>query len=80
MDSAGTVVGVVVAKLDAIAVAQAIGDIPQNVNFTIKGAVARRFLSIHGIEYQESTPRRDKTLVAIAAEAQQHKVLVECWK
>lgn len=80
LDSAGTVVGVVVAKLDAIAVAQAIGDIPQNVNFAIKSAVARSFLSIHGIAYQESTPRRDKTRVAIAAEAQQHTVLVECWK
>jgi TPR repeat protein/S1-C subfamily serine protease len=80
LDSAGTVLGVVVAKLDAIAVAQATGDIPQNVNFAIKSAVARSFLSIHGIEYQEASPRRVKTRVAIAAEAQQHTVLIECWK
>ncbi|MBT5861197.1 MAG: trypsin-like serine protease [Alphaproteobacteria bacterium] len=37
LDGAGNVVGVVVAKLDAILVAEAIGDIPQNVNFAIQG-------------------------------------------
>ena len=35
LDLAGNVVGVVVAKLDAIKVANLIGDIPQNVNFAV---------------------------------------------
>ena len=79
-DSAGLVVGVVVAKLNAIAVAQATGDIPQNVNFAIKSAVARSFLSIHDIEYLEAAAASDKKRAAIAEEAQNHTVMIECWK
>lgn len=46
----GTVVGVVVSKLNAQAVAEAVGDIPQNVNFAIRGEMARLFLSQNGVE------------------------------
>ena len=35
LDGAGNVLGVVVAKLDALYVAEAIGDIPQKLNFAI---------------------------------------------
>jgi S1-C subfamily serine protease len=79
LDGAGSVVGVIVAKLDAMAVAKATGDIPQNVNFAIKSAVARSFLSIHDVEFRESTSANDKSRVAVAAEARSHTVLVECW-
>ncbi|MCC6718369.1 MAG: trypsin-like peptidase domain-containing protein [Acetobacteraceae bacterium] len=45
LDSRGHVVGVVVSKLNAMRIAQMTGgDIPQNVNFAIKGAEAVRFL------------------------------------
>jgi S1-C subfamily serine protease len=37
LDLQGRVVGIVVGKLDALQVASVIGDIPQNVNFAIKG-------------------------------------------
>jgi len=47
----GNVVGVVTAKIDAIKVAELIGDIPQNVNFAIKASVVRTFLDSHGINY-----------------------------
>lgn len=50
LDSRGAVVGVVVAKLDAFKVAQAIGDIPQNVNFAVKGPLASALLASKGIE------------------------------
>ena len=45
LDAQGHVIGVVVAKLNAAAVARLTGgDIPQNVNFAIKGAAALAFL------------------------------------
>ena len=45
LDAAGNVVGVVVAKLDAIRVARSTGDIPQNVNFALSvRETARAFL------------------------------------
>jgi hypothetical protein len=51
LDAEGVLVGVVTAKLDAIAVAQATGDIPQNVNFAIKASVVRAMLDAYEIDY-----------------------------
>jgi S1-C subfamily serine protease len=48
LDRGGSVVGVVVSKLDALRAASALNDIPQNVNFAIKGNVALSFLDAHG--------------------------------
>lgn len=44
LDASGHVVGVIVSKLDAQRIAQVTGDIPQNVNFAVKGAEALAFL------------------------------------
>lgn len=53
LDAQAHVVGVVVSKLNAMRIAQMTGgDIPQNVNFAIKGAEALRFLRENG-----TTPR-----------------------
>lgn len=49
LDSRGLVIGIVVAKLDALRVARMTGgDIPQNVNFAIKGAEAIAFMREKG--------------------------------
>jgi hypothetical protein len=77
LDTTGAVVGVVVGKLDTLAIARATGDIPQNVNFAIKGPVARSFLSIHDIEYLGATRHSAPGRVAVAAEAQKHTFMVE---
>lgn len=42
--------GVVVAKLDAAKVADLYDDIPQNVNFAIRGEIAKLFLAQNGVE------------------------------
>lgn len=43
--SDGEVIGVVVSKLDATKMAQNGGDVPQNVNFAIRGEIAKLFLA-----------------------------------
>ena len=49
LDAQANVVGVVVSKLNAMRIAQMTGgDIPQNVNFAIKGSEAVRFLRDNG--------------------------------
>lgn len=53
IDRHGGVVGVVVSKLDTVALAGATGDIAQNVNFAIRGSLAKVFLSSNRIEYLE---------------------------
>ena len=53
VDDKGNVIGVVTSKLNAIRVAEATGDIPQNVNFAIKDVVAKSFLQAHDIPFAE---------------------------
>lgn len=51
LDSQGSVVGVVVSKLNAARIAQMTGgDIPQNVNFAVKGTEALAFLRANGVQ------------------------------
>nr|WP_242679112.1 serine protease [Rhodobacter calidifons] len=69
VNASGQVVGVVVSKLDARMVADAIGDIPQNVNFAIRGEIARLFLYQNGIEPEETgdtTPLPPEDLADLA--------------
>lgn len=78
LDESGNVIGLVVAKLDAIAVATATGDIPQNVNFAISATIARAFLDAHGINYQAGTSVKKVGTADIAEAAKRFTVLVEC--
>lgn len=50
LDGGGNVVGVVVSKLNAQRVARSTGDIPQNVNFAVKGTEAVDFLRRNGVQ------------------------------
>ncbi len=52
LDLAANVVGVVTSKLNAQRVAQSTGDIPQNVNFAVKGGEALDFLRRNGVQPQ----------------------------
>ena len=80
LDAAGNVVGVVVSKLDAIRVARATGDIPQNVNFAISAGASRAFLDAEGVPYETAPSLKELEPVEIAAAARKFTVLVECWK
>jgi serine protease Do len=50
LNAAGQVVGVVVSKLDVAYALKTFDDIPQNVNFAIRGEIAKLFLSQNGID------------------------------
>jgi len=55
LDAQGHVVGVIVSKLNAARIAEITGgDIPQNVNFAIKGPEAASFLAGHGAPVQHA--------------------------
>jgi len=51
VDLAGRVVGVVTAKLDAVAVADATGDIPQSINFAIRPDAVTAFLHANDVAF-----------------------------
>jgi len=80
LDNTGSVMGVIVSKLNAIRTARIFGDIPQNVNFAIKGIIAQSFLNIHGVDYRTTLTSRTLDTVEIAARARRFTVAVECWK
>lgn len=80
LDSSGNIVGVVVAKLDALRVAKATGDIPENVNFAINEATARSFLDANHVRYKLE-PSADKLPAPdVASKASRFTVLLECFK
>ncbi len=74
----GEVIGVVVSKLDALLMADALGDIPQNVNFAIRGEAARLFLSLNGVEPQIGTTRVSLSPVELAEMATRFTVFISC--
>jgi hypothetical protein len=74
----GSVVGVVVGKLNAMKVAEAIGDIPQNVNFAVSLGTLQSFLNANGVAYMLDDSNSAKSPADIAAEASRYTVLIEC--
>ena len=80
LDGAGNVIGVVVSKLDAVRAAKLTGDIPQNVNFAIKGALVRGFLDIHGVTYRRRPSNAKLAPERLAELARGFTVAVHCWE
>jgi S1-C subfamily serine protease len=79
LDATGAVAGVVVSKLDAIALAVHTGDIPQNVNFAIKSELAAVFLRSHGIEPRSAPVTGGSVAISdIVDRARAYTFLVEC--
>ena len=76
----GSVVGVVVGKLNAIKVAEVIGDIPQNVNFAVSLGTLQSFLNANGVPYKLDDSNATKPPADIAAEVSRYTVLLECLK
>ena len=77
-DSSGHVIGVVVAKLDAVRVARATGDIPQNVNFAVHWSQVQAFLDEQAVPYQKTASQRATSTANIAATAAQVSVAIDC--
>ena len=67
-------------KLDAVRAAKLTGDIPQNVNFAIKGALVRGFLDIHGVAYHRRPSNAKLAPERLAESARGFTVAVHCWE
>jgi S1-C subfamily serine protease len=81
VDEAGRLMGVVVSKLNAMAVARATGDIPQNVNFAIKVSTLVNFLEAHNIRYEPAETAASELPVTQRAErAEASSTQIECYK
>jgi len=80
LDFGGAVVGVVAAKLDAIRMVRATGNLPENINFAIKTGALRDFLDNSAVMYRV-TERRDVNNMEtseIAKNARGFTLLISC--
>lgn len=78
MDDAGNVIGVVTSQLDTLKMAARSGDVPQNINFAIKGAMMKNFLDSNGRAYQEPASRQPLSTVQVADLARGFSVKLNC--
>lgn len=74
----GDVVGVVVAKLNAMRLADVTGDIPQNVNFAIRGEMVKLFLTQNDVEFEIGSKNQKLSGVDLAEKAKGFTVLISC--
>lgn len=78
LDETGAVVGVVVSKFDAKRYADLAGEIPQNINFAIRGELAKLFLAANQVGYVVGSDAAPLSSVDLARKAQRFTVLIEC--
>jgi hypothetical protein len=80
LDASGHVVGVVVSKLNALKVAKATGDIPQNVNFAVSLFTLQGFLEANSVDYTTAPSNKNMTTADVAEIGKRFTVLLECYK
>lgn len=78
VSTTGEVVGVVVSKLNTQAVQGAFGDTPQNINFAVRGEVAKLFLSLNGVDPQFGHATEKLNPVALAERVTGFTAFIEC--
>jgi S1-C subfamily serine protease len=80
LDQSANVIGVVVAKLDALKFAERAGDLPQNVNFAIRAEPLRAFLEANKVEVADSSDTATLSTTEIASRGATVTVRVRCLK
>ena len=82
LDAQAHVIGVVVAKLNAARIAQMTGgDIPQNVNFAIKGTEALAFLAANGVQPRlEPSTGAERRAAEIGQVANPSTLFLTCYR
>ena len=78
LDIYGNVIGVVTSKLDAVAALAATGDIPQNVNFALRGSSLYAFLLSYGISPAAASNETKLEAPDLAERATAFSVAVTC--
>ena len=78
LDQGGQVIGIVTAKLDALAVQKRTGDLPQNISFGVRGEVAQGFLESNATSVRSGAGARKLENTEVAAIGRSITVLVAC--
>jgi len=78
LDQNGTLVGIVTAKLNALKIAAASGDLPQNVNFALKASTVANFLDTNRIKYAPGSSTVALKPEDLADQARSMSVFILC--
>jgi S1-C subfamily serine protease len=76
-DTSGNVIAIVVSRL-SLDVGSKSGDIPQNVNFAIRGEMAQIFMRAHGVKYKVGDRKKELRTYQMADAGQRSTALVVC--
>lgn len=79
IDMNGSIIGMVVAQLDAIKIGKLTGTLPQNVNFALSSTLARSFLDSIGVEYQTANKSSRMEVADIADRSKKFSALIQCF-
>jgi len=80
LDLSSNVVGLVSSRINDIAIAEATGTLPQNINFAIKGTIIREFLDTHGIAYTTAQSTNKLEPSDVAETATKATVKLSCYQ
>ena len=78
LDKGGNVVGIVTAKINAMKIQKATGDIPQNINFALKSSIVKDLLDANEIDYETRASRKELSTSDIVAVAKKFTVKIQC--
>jgi S1-C subfamily serine protease/uncharacterized protein len=80
LDLSGNVVGIVSARINALAVAEKTGTLPENINFAIKSGIIRSFLEANQVEYETAQSSGRLEPADVGELAAKSVALLECYK
>ena len=78
LDASGQVIGVVTSKLNAVKIAVATGDIPQNINFATTPEALNDFLMKNQVPVEYFSSKKSLSTASIAKLAQSFTYQIEC--
>lgn len=78
LDRTGAVIGTVVSRLDKFKTLQVAGDLPENINFAIRGRLMSTFMESLGLAPAYNTITRLKSPTVIDEEAARYTVQILC--
>ena len=78
LDRTGALVGTVVSRLDKLKTLRLAGDLPENINFAIRGKLMSGFMANLGLSPAYNTVTKLKSPTVIDAEAARYTVLILC--
>lgn len=79
-DENGNIVGVVISQLNKLKMAEALGSLPENVNFGIKASTVRQFLTSSGLPFKSSQKIKGLTTQQLAKTAETQTLMVMCYR